>query len=109
MVKVAQLIGTQFIREKNTFDVAVGFVIATAAQNVIKSFVEDLVSPPIGFVTGRSLEGVLTLRPQSDTRPALEIAYGKFLKSVLQFVLMLVFAVNMGRVMRWIFQVPKVQ
>ena len=103
MVKIAQLIGAQFIREQNTFDVAVGFVIATAAQNVIKSFVEDLVSPPLGFVTGSFMEGVITLRPQSDTRPAVEVAYGKFLKSVLQFVLMLVFAVNLGRVMRLIF------
>ena len=105
MVKVAQLIGTQFIREKNTFDVAVGFVIATAAQNVIKSFVEDLVSPPIGLATGRSLEGVLTLRQQTDDKPAIVIAYGKFLKNVLQFLLMLVFAVNMGSFMRWVFRV----
>ena len=105
VVKVSRLIGAQFIREQNTFDVAVGIVIAAAAQNVIKSFVEDLVSPPIAFVTGRSTEGVITLRTKTDADPGIEIAYGKFVKSVLQFVLMLVFAVNLGGVMRWIFRV----
>jgi large conductance mechanosensitive channel len=105
MVKVSHLIGAKFMKDKNTFDVAVGIVIAAAAENVIKSVVDDLVSPPISFVTGSSMEGVITLRQQTDDKPAIAIAYGKFLKSVLQFMLMLVFAVNMGSFMRWVFRI----
>jgi large conductance mechanosensitive channel len=42
----------EFINRGNVIDLAVGIVIGAAFGTVVKSFVHDILMPPIGLATG---------------------------------------------------------
>jgi large conductance mechanosensitive channel len=84
-----------FIMRGNVLDLAVGVVIGAAFGAVVSSFVNDIVMPPIGKVTGGLdfKEHFIALNGQDY--PTLEaakkatavIAYGNFINTVLTFVI----------------------
>jgi large conductance mechanosensitive channel len=84
-----------FIMRGNVLDLAVGVVIGAAFGAVVSSFVNDIVMPPIGKVTGGLdfKEHFIALNGQDY--PTLEaakkatavIAYGNFFNTVLTFVI----------------------
>jgi large conductance mechanosensitive channel len=79
----------------NVLDLAVGVVIGAAFGAVVRSFVNDIVMPPIGKVTGGLdfKEHFIALNGQDY--PTLEaakkatavIAYGNFINTVLTFLI----------------------
>jgi large conductance mechanosensitive channel len=75
-------------------DLAVGLIIGTAFGAIVKSLVDDVIMPPIGYVLGNvdfaDLQYVL--KPESvsatgETIPAVAIRYGVFLNLIITFVI----------------------
>lgn len=78
-----------FAMRGNVVDMAVGIVIGGAFGKIISSFVADVVMPPLGLLMGNVnfTELVLTLRQASGEAAAITINYGKFIQTVVDFVL----------------------
>jgi large conductance mechanosensitive channel len=72
----------EFIREQGVIGLAIGFILGGAVAKVVSSLVEDLVNPLIGLALG-SADGLkeATFKVGETT-----IAYGSFLSTVLDFL-----------------------
>lgn len=90
-----------FAMRGNVIDLAVGVVIGGAFGKIVTSLVDQIVMPPIGWLTGgidfSDLKWVL--RPPNITDPAHKIAevaiqYGAFINTLIQF-LIIAFAIFM--------------
>ncbi len=87
----------KFIMRGNVMDMAVGVIIGGAFQAIINSLVNDIIMPVIRVVTGgidfsnmfiqMSGEKVATLAAAQEAGYAV-IAYGSFITSILNFVIM---------------------
>jgi large conductance mechanosensitive channel len=81
----------EFIARGNVVDLAVGVIIGAAFGAIIKSLVDQVIMPPIGLVTGGIDFGALkwVLKPANDAAKQAEvaIAYGAFINTVIQFVI----------------------
>jgi large conductance mechanosensitive channel len=82
----------EFIARGNVIDLAVGVIIGAAFNAIVKSFVDQVVMPPIGLATGgidfAKLEWVL--RPDNPATEEVEkvaIMYGAFVNTCIQFLL----------------------
>ncbi len=93
----------KFIARGNVMDLAVGIVIGAAFTSVVNSFVNDVLMPPIGLVTGGVdfSELYINLSDQEFASLAAAreagaptLAYGLFLNSIISF-LIVAFAVFM--------------
>ena len=84
-----------FIRRGNVMDLAVGVIMGAAFGTIISSLVGDLLMPVIGVIlqTDDLKQLQVTLSPASadvgpdgkPLRPANVLAYGKFIKAVIDF------------------------
>ena len=87
----------KFALRGNVVDLAVGVIIGGAFGKIVSSFVNDIVTPPLGLLIG----GVdfkdlgLTLRGAVDKQPAVILKYGVFLQASFDFLIvaMAIFAV----------------
>lgn len=79
----------EFAVKGNVIDMAVGIVIGVAFGKIITSLVADVIMPPIGVATG----GVdfsnlsVVVREAIDKKPAVVISYGKFLQTIIDFII----------------------
>ncbi|NUP88219.1 MAG: large conductance mechanosensitive channel protein MscL [Candidatus Sumerlaeia bacterium] len=88
-----------FISRGNVVDMAVGIIIGSAFTTIVKSLVDDVIMPPLGYLLGQVdfSEFQLTLTE------GVSIRYGAFLNAVVSFlivawaVFLLVKAVNRMR------------
>lgn len=82
----------EFAVKGNAVDMAVGIIIGGGFGKIITSLVNDVIMPPIGMLLGRvdfsSLS--VTLQDKTDTAAAVVISYGKFLNTVLDFLIVAV-------------------
>jgi large conductance mechanosensitive channel len=86
-----------FIRRGNVMDLAVGVIMGAAFGTIISSLVGDVLMPAIGTIlqTEDLKQLQVTLTPASTelgpdgkpVKPANVLAYGKFLKAVIDFLL----------------------
>lgn len=81
-----------FISKGNVFDLAVGMIIATAFNKIVTSLVNDIIMPLVTYLTGASsLDQVsVVLRESYDkTGKLIQLTwnYGKFLQTVLDFLI----------------------
>ena len=88
----------KFALRGNVIDMAVGIIIGAAFGTVVKSLVDDIIMPPIGYVTSgvdfkqksytiknatrEDVNGVPTV-----TKPAITLNYGAFLNNVITFLI----------------------
>ncbi|MDY7566558.1 large-conductance mechanosensitive channel protein MscL [Pseudomonas sp. RTC3] len=86
-----------FAVKGNVVDMAVGIIIGAAFGKIVSSFVGDVVMPPIGLLIGGVdfSDLTATLRPAEGTLPAVVVSYGKFIQSIIDFVIV-AFAIFMG-------------
>ena len=86
----------KFIARGNVIDLAVGIVIGAAFTTVVKSFVDDILMPPIGRVTGGVdfADLFVNLSPveyaslaEAQEAGAPTINYGLFLNNVISFLI----------------------
>ena len=87
----------EFAVKGNVIDMAVGIIIGAAFGKIVSSFVGDLIMPPLGVLIGgvdfSSL--VVTLKEAVGEAPAVVIAYGKFIQTVFDFII-IAFAIFMA-------------
>ncbi len=78
-----------FAMRGNVVDMAVGIIIGGAFGKIVSSFVADVMMPPLGLLIG----GVdftdlsITLMAATPDATAVVIGYGKFLQTVVDFVI----------------------
>jgi large conductance mechanosensitive channel len=86
----------KFIVRGNVIDLAVGIVIGAAFTSVVKSFVDDILMPPIGRLTGGVDFSNLFVSLDGKAYPSLEAAkaagaatlnYGLFINNVISFLI----------------------
>ncbi len=79
----------QFAMRGNVVDLAVGIVIGAAFGKIVSSFVGDVLMPPIGLLLGGVdfSDLAVTLKEASGNAPAVLLSYGKFLQSIIDFVI----------------------
>ena len=74
----------EFALRGNVMDLAVGMIIGAAFQSIVKSLVDDVISPVIGLFADTDLSYLVL------TVGEVEIRYGAFLTAVINFVIMAV-------------------
>lgn len=90
-----------FILRGNVVDLAVGLIIGAAFTGIVTSLVNDVIMPPIGWVTGgvnfSDLSADLPVNaptPETKDKPPAEqkfapvkISYGKFIQALINFLI----------------------
>lgn len=73
----------------NVVDMAVGIIIGAAFGKIVSSVVADVVTPPLGLLIGgvNFADLAVTLRDAVDDKPAVVLAYGKFLQTCFDFAI----------------------
>ena len=86
----------QFAMRGNVVDMAVGIVIGGAFGKIVSSFVADVIMPPIGIIIGgvNFSDLLITIKSATAEAAAVTINYGKFIQSVIDFVI-IAFAIFM--------------
>ena len=85
-----------FAMRGNVVDMAVGIVIAAAFGKIVSSVVADVIMPPIGLLLGNVnfSELAVTLQQASGDAAAVTLNYGKFIQTIIDFVI-IAFAIFM--------------
>ncbi|MEK7829956.1 MAG: large-conductance mechanosensitive channel protein MscL [Acidobacteriota bacterium] len=92
----------EFAMKGNVLDMAVGVVIGAAFGKIVSSFLNDVMMPPLGLLTGGAdfTEHRLTLKAAADGGKAVTLNYGAFITAIVDFaivafaVFMLIKAIN---------------
>lgn len=86
-----------FAVKGNVVDMAVGIIIGAAFGKIVSSFVGDVIMPPIGLLIGGVdfSDLAITLKAADGDIPAVVLSYGKFIQTILDFVIV-AFAIFMG-------------
>lgn len=86
----------KFAMRGNVIDMAVGIIVGAAFGRIVASFVEDLLMPPLGMLTGKVDFSSLFISLTGESYASLERAkeagaptvnYGVFVNNVVHFVL----------------------
>jgi large conductance mechanosensitive channel len=79
----------EFAVRGNVVDMAVGIIIGAAFGKIVSSFVGDVIMPPIGVLLGgvNFSNLAFTLKEAAGDMPAVVIGYGKFIQTVIDFVI----------------------
>lgn len=77
-----------FAMRGNVIDLAVGVVIGGAFGTIVNSLVGDIIMPPIGLLLGGVDFSALTitLKKAVGDQPAVVISYGKFIQTLVNFL-----------------------
>ncbi len=78
-----------FAVKGNMIDMAVGIIIGAAFGKIITSLVGDMIMPPIGLLLGGVDFSNLTvvLKEAVEKVPAVTLNYGKFIQTVIDFLI----------------------
>lgn len=81
----------EFAMRGSVVDLAVGVIIGGAFGKIVTSLVDDIIMPPIGYLTGGIdfSEMRYVIKPGDEAAGTAEvaIAYGNFLNVVIQFII----------------------
>ena len=81
----------EFAMRGSVIDLAVGVIIGASFNKIISSLVDDIIMPVLGYLTGGVdfADKKLILKPEDLANKVAEVSikYGKFLNTVLQFVI----------------------
>lgn len=78
-----------FAMRGNVVDLAVGVVIGGAFGKIVGSLVDQVIMPPIGYLTGGVdfSTWMIPLRAAAEGQPEVAIKIGAFLNTVIQFLI----------------------
>src|SRR5271166_5140457 len=84
----------EFAMKGNVVDMAVGVIIGGAFGKIVTSFLNDMMMPPLGMLTGGVdfTDHRMILKPAQDAAKAVAVNYGAFLTAVVDFVIVAVSA-----------------
>ena len=78
----------EFAVKGNPVEIAVGIVVGAAFGNITNSLVNDIIMPPIGYLTGgmefKNL--AIILKAATADTPEVAIRYGQFVNSMINFL-----------------------
>lgn len=79
----------KFAMRGNVVDMAVGIIIGAAFGRIVTSLVSDVVMPPIGMLLGGTdfSNLAVTLKAATPAKPAVVMAYGQFINTVIDFLI----------------------
>lgn len=81
----------EFAMRGNVIDLAVGVIIGAAFGKIVTSLVDDIIMPPIGYLTGgidfAQKKFVLKEGDVANKIAEVSIKYGNFLNTVIQFLI----------------------
>ena len=81
----------EFAMRGSVVDLAVGVVIGAAFGKIVTSLVDDIIMPPIGYVTGgidfSQLKYVIEPGDAANEVAEVAISYGNFINVVIQFLI----------------------
>ena len=79
----------QFAVKGNVVDMAVGIIVGAAFGKIVASFVGDILMPPLGLALGgvNFTDLALVLKEANGDAPAVAIAWGKFIQTVIDFII----------------------
>lgn len=81
----------EFAMRGSVIDLAVGVVIGGAFGKIVTSLVDDIIMPPIGYVTGgvdfSNMKYVITEANEAAGTAEVAIAYGNFINVIIQFLI----------------------
>ena len=85
-----------FALRGNVVDMSVGIVIGGAFGKIVSSFVADVIMPPLGILIGgvNFADLAITIKAASTDAAAVTLNYGKFIQSIVDFVI-IAFAIFM--------------
>ena len=80
----------EFALKGNMIDMAVGIIIGAAFSKLVSSLVDDIIMPPLGMLMGKVdfSNFNLVLQKQTSEHPAINIKYGQFLNTALDFIIL---------------------
>lgn len=86
-----------FAVKGNMIDMAVGIIIGAAFGKIVSSLVGDVIMPPLGIIIGGVdfSDLAVTLKAAEGEAPAVLLAYGKFIQTIIDFVI-IAFAIFLG-------------
>jgi len=86
-----------FAVKGNMIDMAVGIIIGAAFGKIVTSLVGDIIMPPLGMLIGGVdfSDLAITLKAAEGDKPAVLLAYGKFIQTVIDFTIV-AFAIFIG-------------
>ncbi|MBV2134877.1 large-conductance mechanosensitive channel protein MscL [Pseudomonas sp. MAP12] len=86
-----------FAVKGNMIDMAVGIIIGAAFGKIVSSLVGDVIMPPLGMIIGGVdfSDLAVTLKAAEGEAPAVLLAYGKFIQTIIDFVI-IAFAIFIG-------------
>jgi large conductance mechanosensitive channel len=78
-----------FAMRGNVIDMAVGIVIGAAFGGIVSSFVNDVLTPPLGLLMGGvDFTGLnLVLKAAQGEAPAVTLNWGLFIQKVIDFII----------------------
>lgn len=92
----------EFAIKGNVVDLAVGVIIGAAFGKIVTSFVEDIIMPPIGYLTNgvdfAKLKVVLREANESQKISEVAIKYGNFINNIIQFLIVAIAVFMMVKV-----------
>ena len=79
----------KFAMRGNVIDMAVGIIVGVAFGKIISSFVADVIMPPLGLLLGGVdfKDLAIVLKEAVGETPAVVIAYGQFIQTIVDFVI----------------------
>ncbi len=81
----------EFAMRGNVIDLAVGVIIGASFGKIVTSLVDDIIMPPIGYVTGGVdfADKKIVLKPEDVVNKVAEVSikYGNFINTLLQFII----------------------
>ncbi len=81
----------EFAMRGSVIDLAVGVIIGGAFGKIVTSLVDDIIMPPIGFLTGGvdfgQLKYVIVDADKANKVEEVAIKYGNFLNVIIQFLI----------------------
>ncbi|MGH8455383.1 MAG: large-conductance mechanosensitive channel protein MscL [Stenotrophobium sp.] len=79
----------EFAMRGSVVDLAIGVVIGGAFGAIVTSMVGDIVMPVVGILTsGVDIsKAAMVLRDATDGKPAVLMSYGKFLQTIINFII----------------------
>jgi len=81
----------EFAMRGSVIDLAVGVIIGGAFGKIVTSLVDDIIMPPIGYLTGgidfSQMKYVLTAADEAAGTTEVAINYGNFINIIIQFII----------------------
>jgi len=79
----------EFAMRGNVVDLAVGVIIGGAFGQIVSSFVNDVLMPPLGLLTGGIdfSKMMLTLKAAADPAQSVHLKYGAFFNTIINFII----------------------